>query len=107
MSYQPLGRVFQLWIPVRAAPLGRHVEHGPERGQVGRAARVLTRVARDHLLRPEMADRTVGADEDGRSPTIQSAVRAPGIVSGEGVGEGARELEVLPPPLALYRHQSL
>src|ERR1700687_5621193 len=36
-----LPRITQLRIPIRAPPLRRYVEHGPERYQVGRAARIL------------------------------------------------------------------
>ena len=40
----PSAAIFELRIPVRAAPFGRHIENGPERHQVGRAARILAGV---------------------------------------------------------------
>ena len=36
--------VVELRIPMRIAPLGRAVEDRPQRGGIGRAARILTRI---------------------------------------------------------------
>ena len=39
-----LTRVLQLWVPVGATPFRRKVQHQPQRIDIRRAARILTRV---------------------------------------------------------------
>jgi len=52
-------------IPILAAPLGRGVENGPQRIEIGRTARILAGVGgrRPHFAGPEMADAAVAARE--------------------------------------------
>src|SRR5262245_10346876 len=60
------GSVLQLRIPVGAAPLGREVQDGPQRADVGRVARILARVGHlpGHLAGPEEAHAIAGAPVD-------------------------------------------
>src|ERR1700748_3632172 len=57
--------VGELRIPVFAAATGRHVEHDPDRHDVGGTARILAGVCcrRPHFVAPEVADDTVRALE--------------------------------------------
>src|SRR6476660_6870087 len=52
-------------VPILAAALGRGVENGPQRIEIGRAARILAGVGgrRSHFAGPEMADAAVAARE--------------------------------------------
>src|SRR5689334_12495283 len=69
--------VSELRIPIRAAPLRRGVENGPQRIEFGRAAWILTGIggARSHFPGPEMANAAVASREHGVARRVGIASR--------------------------------
>src|SRR5262245_42683604 len=59
------GLVLEPRIPTGAAPIRRRIEHGPDRHEVWRAARILTGIGgrERHLSAPKVADGSVAASE--------------------------------------------
>src|ERR1700728_3689426 len=63
---KPLFLIAQLRVPILAPTLRGHIEDGPDRHQVRRAARILPWIARGtaHFAAPEMPDCAVLSRED-------------------------------------------
>src|SRR3569833_39649 len=101
--------VIELRIPVRIAALRRGVEHGPERHQVGRTARVLSRIgSREiHLAAPEVPDRAVAAGEREQAGPVLALLADRMEVAAELLARIGIELECAPAAFLLERDEPL
>src|SRR6478672_2189780 len=94
-----LSTIAELRVPILAASLGSHVEHGPHRADVGPAAGVLALVRHlaGHRALPEQADLAAVLPEHGHDRVLPAFLRIePAEVERERVADGLRELEMRP-----------
>src|SRR5690348_18266739 len=77
--------VLELRVPGRMPAFRRAVEDGPQRHQVGGAARVLAGIGAlgTHLAAPEMADRAVAAGEHVEAGDVAAIRRDAEVVAAE------------------------
>src|SRR6266403_1892193 len=101
--------IIQLWIPVSAAPLGRHVKDGPERHQVGRTARILAGIGRRgiHLAAPEMPDCTAALREYVERGVIAPVLGQRMIIAAELARDILIQRQIVPAALALEGFEPL
>src|SRR6185437_16926001 len=101
--------VVQARIAVRLAALRSHVQHRPQRAELGSAARVLAGIGAvsGHLARPEVADGPVAAGEDVEAGDLVAVRQDAEVVARIVVVEIAVEAQVPPAALGLERLQFL
>src|SRR5687768_7404179 len=99
--------VFEAWIPIGLAAFGRGVEHGPQRHEIGRPARILAGIGgfEAHLAAPEVTNRAVASREYMERRRVVPLRRVGVIVLAVFEAEVRVQLQIAPAALFLERDQ--
>src|ERR1700726_2385571 len=101
--------ILELRIPIGSASLGRRIENGPDRHEVGRAARILAGIRSDgsHLAAPKMANRSVAACEHVETRIVAALGAQRVIVTAELARRVGIEFQAMPAAFFLEGDQPL